>query len=96
MLMTAAGIVPPARVFVVGAAVAGLQAITTARRYGANLFATDVRRGEGADQSIRARSASVSSSSQDASSSGYAKELWARTRRASASCSPGSVPRWTW
>ncbi|HEU4681776.1 MAG TPA: hypothetical protein VFS51_08525, partial [Gemmatimonadales bacterium] len=43
MLMTAAGMVPPARVFVVGAAVAGLQAIATARRLGANVFATDVR-----------------------------------------------------
>ncbi|MDQ3224809.1 MAG: Re/Si-specific NAD(P)(+) transhydrogenase subunit alpha [Gemmatimonadota bacterium] len=43
MLMTAAGMVPPARVFVIGAAVAGLQAIATARRLGANVFATDVR-----------------------------------------------------
>ncbi len=43
MLMTAAGMVPPARVFVVGAAVAGLQAIATARRLGANVTATDVR-----------------------------------------------------
>ena len=43
MLMTAAGMVPPARVFVVGAAVAGLQAIATAKRLGANVMATDVR-----------------------------------------------------
>ncbi len=43
MLMTAAGMVPPAKVFVVGAAVAGLQAIATARRLGANVVATDVR-----------------------------------------------------
>ena len=43
MLMTAAGMVPPARVFVIGAAVAGLQAIATARRLGANVVATDVR-----------------------------------------------------
>ena len=43
MLMTAAGMVRPARVFVVGAAVAGLQAIATARRLGANVVATDVR-----------------------------------------------------
>ncbi len=35
MLMTAAGTVPPARVFVIGAGVAGLQAIETARRLGA-------------------------------------------------------------
>src|SRR5437773_3918681 len=43
MLMTAAGMVPPAKVFVIGAAVAGLQAIATARRLGANVVATDVR-----------------------------------------------------
>jgi NAD(P) transhydrogenase subunit alpha len=43
MLMTAAGMVPPAKVFVVGAAVAGLQAIATAKRLGANVVATDVR-----------------------------------------------------
>jgi NAD(P) transhydrogenase subunit alpha len=43
MLMTAAGMVPPAKVFVIGAAVAGLQAIATAKRLGANVVATDVR-----------------------------------------------------
>ena len=43
MMMTAAGTVPPARVFVVGAGVAGLQAIATARRLGAIVSATDVR-----------------------------------------------------
>jgi NAD(P) transhydrogenase subunit alpha len=43
MLMTAAGTVPPARVFVIGAGVAGLQAIATARRLGAIVSATDVR-----------------------------------------------------
>ena len=43
MLMTAAGTVTPARVFVVGAGVAGLQAIATARRNGAKVQAYDVR-----------------------------------------------------
>jgi NAD(P) transhydrogenase subunit alpha len=43
MFMTAAGTVFPAKVFVVGAAVAGLQAIATSRRLGANVTATDVR-----------------------------------------------------
>src|SRR5262249_15749276 len=43
MLMTAAGMVRPAKVFVIGAGVAGLQAIATARRLGANVVATDVR-----------------------------------------------------
>ena len=43
MMMTAAGTVPAARVFVMGAGVAGLQAIATARRLGASVTATDVR-----------------------------------------------------
>ena len=43
MLTTAAGTVPPARVFVIGAGVAGLQAIATARRLGAIVSAFDVR-----------------------------------------------------
>ena len=54
MMMTAAGTVPPARVFVIGAGVAGLQAIATARRLGAIVSATDVRPGrEGGDQVAR-------------------------------------------
>ena len=43
MMMTAAGTVPPARVLIMGAGVAGLQAIATARRLGAIVSATDVR-----------------------------------------------------
>jgi len=43
MMMTAAGTVPAARVFVMGVGVAGLQAIATARRLGAIVSATDVR-----------------------------------------------------
>jgi len=43
MMMTAAGTVPPARLFVIGAGVAGLQAIATARRLGGIVSATDVR-----------------------------------------------------
>jgi proton-translocating NAD(P)+ transhydrogenase subunit alpha len=43
MMMTAAGTVPAARVFVMGVGVAGLQAIATARRLGAVVTATDVR-----------------------------------------------------
>jgi len=43
MMMTAAGTVPATRVFVMGAGVAGLQAIATARRLGAIVTATDVR-----------------------------------------------------
>ncbi len=43
MMMTAAGTIPPARVLVMGAGVAGLQAIATAKRMGAIVSATDVR-----------------------------------------------------
>ena len=43
MLMTAAGTIPPARVFVMGAGVAGLQAIATAKRLGASVSAYDIR-----------------------------------------------------
>ena len=47
MLMTAAGTIPPARVLVIGAGVAGLQAIATARRLGAVVEAYDVRAAAG-------------------------------------------------
>ena len=43
MMMTAAGTIPAAKILVVGAGVAGLQAIATAKRMGAVVFATDVR-----------------------------------------------------
>ena len=43
MMMTAAGTIAPARVFVMGAGVAGLQTIATAKRLGAIVSATDVR-----------------------------------------------------
>ncbi|EKF20899.1 NAD(P)(+) transhydrogenase [Nitratireductor pacificus pht-3B] len=43
MMMTAAGTIPAAQIFVMGAGVAGLQAIATARRLGASVSATDVR-----------------------------------------------------
>ena len=62
MMMTAAGTVTPAKVFIVGAGVAGLQAIATARRMGAVVTATDVRPG-GARRRSRAWAASSSASS---------------------------------
>ena len=43
MMMTATGTIPAAKVLIVGAGVAGLQAIATAKRMGAIVFATDVR-----------------------------------------------------
>ncbi len=76
MLMTAAGTVFPARVFVIGAAVAGLQAIATARRLGANVFATDVRP-EVKEQieSLGAKYVGVELKQSASAGGGYAREL---------------------
>ena len=75
LLMTAAGTVKPARVLVLGAGVAGLQAIATARRLGA--VVTGVRRapgGQGAGPSRSARSSSSSTGRGDAEAAGgYAR-----------------------
>jgi len=77
LLMTAAGTVPPAKVLVLGAGVAGLQAIATARRLGAVVEAYDVRAAAGQDvKSLGAKFLDVdlgSIETQDAG--GYAKEL---------------------
>jgi NAD(P) transhydrogenase subunit alpha len=76
MLMTAAGTVLPARVFVIGAAVAGLQAIATARRLGANVIATDVRP-EVKEQieSLGAKYVGVELKESASAGGGYAREL---------------------
>jgi NAD(P) transhydrogenase subunit alpha len=76
MLMTAAGMVFPAKVFVIGAGVAGLQAIATARRLGANVVATDVRP-EVREQieSVGAKYVGIELNDSAAGVGGYAKEL---------------------
>jgi NAD(P) transhydrogenase subunit alpha len=76
MLMTAAGMVFPAKVFVIGAAVAGLQAIATARRLGANVLATDVRP-EVKEQieSVGAKYVGIELAESAVAGGGYAKEL---------------------
>ena len=81
MLMTAAGTVPPAKVFVVGAGVAGLQAIATARRLGAVVSATDIR--PAAKEEIESLGAKfVGVVKQDAATAGgYAKELSEEDRK---------------
>jgi len=75
MLMTAAGTVSPARVFVVGAGVAGLQAIASARRLGARIEAYDVRPAVKEQvQSLGARFVELPLESADAEDKGgYAK-----------------------
>jgi NAD(P) transhydrogenase subunit alpha len=76
MFMTAAGTVFPAKVFVIGAAVAGLQAIATARRLGANVMATDVRP-EVKEQieSLGAKYIGVELKESASAGGGYAREL---------------------
>jgi NAD(P) transhydrogenase subunit alpha len=76
MMMTAAGTVAPAKVFVMGAGVAGLQAIATARRLGAIVTATDVR-AAAAEQvrSLGAKFIFVEGLEDAATRGGYAKEL---------------------
>ena len=78
MMMTAAGTVPPARVFVLGAGVAGLQAIATARRLGAIVSATDVRPAVKEQvESLGASFVMVESEEAEAAETagGYAKEM---------------------
>jgi NAD(P) transhydrogenase subunit alpha len=82
MLTTAAGMVFPAKVFVIGAGVAGLQAIATARRLGANVVATDVRP-EVKEQieSVGAKYVGIELAESAAAGGGYAKELSEDDRR---------------
>ncbi len=82
MLMTAAGMVRPAKVFVIGAGVAGLHAIATARRLGANVVATDVRP-EVKEQieSVGAKYVGIELKESAAAGGGYAKELSDDDRR---------------
>ena len=77
MLTTAAGTVPPVQVFVIGAGVAGLQAIATARRLGAVVQGYDVRPAAQEDiESLGARCVLLPLAPGDAEDqSGYAKEL---------------------
>ncbi|HEX2330501.1 MAG TPA: Re/Si-specific NAD(P)(+) transhydrogenase subunit alpha [Candidatus Angelobacter sp.] len=77
LLMTAAGTVPPAKVLVLGAGVAGLQAIATARRLGAVVEAYDVRAAAGQDvKSLGAKFLEVDLGGiETQDSGGYAKEL---------------------
>ena len=76
MMMTAAGTVPPARVLVLGAGVAGLQAIATARRLGAIVTASDVRAAVKEEvQSLGATFLEVESEETGEAEGGYAKEM---------------------
>ncbi len=83
MMMTAAGTVPAARVFVMGVGVAGLQAIATARRLGAIVTATDVRPATKEQvESLGAKFIAVEDDEfkQAETAGGYAKEMSAEYR----------------
>ena len=78
MMMTAAGTIPAAKVFIMGAGVAGLQAIATARRLGAIVTATDVRPAAKEQvESLGAKFIAVEDEEfkQAETAAGYAKEM---------------------
>ena len=83
--VTAAGKVPPAKVFVSGAGVAGLAAIGAARALGAIVYATDIRVEAAGDvESMGAKFVHVDSADQQRSTDGYAKEASANYAEAAA------------
>jgi NAD(P) transhydrogenase subunit alpha len=80
MMMTAAGTVPPAKIFIMGVGVAGLQAIATARRLGGIVSATDVRKAtEEQVKSLGAKFVYVDLA-EAATAAGYARELTAEEK----------------
>ena len=75
MFMTAAGTIRPAKVLILGAGVAGLQAIATARRLGAQVEAFDVRSAVKEQvESLGAKFVEVEGAAEDAAAGGYAVE----------------------
>jgi H+-translocating NAD(P) transhydrogenase subunit alpha len=76
MMMTAAGTVPAAKVLIIGAGVAGLQAIATAKRMGAIVFATDVRMASKEQvESLGGKFLTVEGAENLETEGGYAKEV---------------------
>jgi NAD(P) transhydrogenase subunit alpha len=94
MMMTAAGTVPPARVFVIGAGVAGLQAIATARRLGAIVSATDVRPAAKEEiKSLGATFVGVEDAETASQTGAYAKEMTAEFRQKQAELMAATVAK---
>ena len=82
MMMTPAGTIPPARVFVIGAGVAGLQAIATAKRLGARVEAFDTRPVVAEQvQSLGAKFVRINVGAAGETEQGYARELTAEQLR---------------
>ncbi|MFA6218449.1 MAG: NAD(P) transhydrogenase subunit alpha [Erythrobacter sp.] len=96
MMMTAAGTVQAARVFVMGVGVAGLQAIATARRLGAQVSATDVRSATREQiQSLGAKPIFVETVAgiEGEGSGGYATEMSEEYQKAQAALVSGHIAR---
>ncbi len=91
LMMTAAGSIPPAKVFVMGAGVAGLQAIATAHRLGAAVSATDVRPEAG--EQVRSLGAEFVFLEELAAAGegGYAKELTEEQKKKQAELVAGHI-----
>ena len=94
MMMTAAGTVPAAKVFVMGAGVAGLQAIATARRLGAVVTATDVRAAAGEQvESLGAKFIMTEALKDASGEGGYARELTDDEKAAQAELVAGHIAK---
>ena len=94
MLMTAAGTARPAKLLVLGAGVAGLQAIGTARRLGAVVSGYDVRpASQGEVESLGATFIKLTSVDSAAGEGGYARELTAEERQAQQEELTGHIAR---
>ncbi|GJE25842.1 Re/Si-specific NAD(P)(+) transhydrogenase subunit alpha [Methylobacterium organophilum] len=96
MMMTAAGTVPAARIFIMGVGVAGLQAIATARRLGAVVTATDVRPATKEQvESLGAKFVAVEDEEfkQAETSGGYAKEMSAEYQKKQAELVKGHIAK---
>jgi NAD(P) transhydrogenase subunit alpha len=94
LLITAAGTAPPAKVLVLGAGVAGLQAIGTARRLGAVVSGYDVRpASQGEVESLGATFIKLTSVESAAGEGGYARELTAEERQAQQEELTGHIAR---
>ncbi|HBQ97665.1 MULTISPECIES: Re/Si-specific NAD(P)(+) transhydrogenase subunit alpha [unclassified Roseofilum] len=84
MLTTAAGTIRPAKIFVIGAGVAGLQAIATARRLGAVVEAFDIRPAVKEEvQSLGAKFVEVTLNEETVAEGGYAREISEDSKRRS-------------
>jgi NAD(P) transhydrogenase subunit alpha len=94
MMMTAAGTVRPAKVFVMGAGVAGLQAIATAKRLGAVVSATDVRAAAGEQvESLGAKFIMTEALKDASGTGGYARELTSEEQAAQQELVAGHISK---